>query len=86
MDLKKLKSNLRWRLRRSFAFMIFTAMMQLQVLLLCVGLGPLLLFWLVFWMQANFFPLGVVLFWSVYIPVVVGGAAVDYSRKRSKYS
>jgi hypothetical protein len=82
MNLKKLKSSLKWRLRHSFAFMILEAVAQHQAILFCLFIGPMLFFCLVYWLQANFFPWGAILFWAVYIPLICGAAAIDYTRKR----
>ena len=81
MNLEKLKNKLRWRLRHSFAFMIVGAVLQHQAILFCLFIGPMLFFSLVYWLQANFFPWGAILFWSVYIPLVCGAAVIDYARK-----
>ena len=58
------------------------AVIDVEALAICIGIAPMLFIVLVIWLQVVASPLGAILFYSVFIPAVVGSAMVDYVRKK----
>lgn len=57
--------------------------LDVEALLAGIIICPMLFLALVIWLQVYHPPIGAILFYSVYIPLIMSLAVIDYLRKRS---
>lgn len=62
--------------------MLALCTLDVEKMVFCMVIAPALFMCLIIWLQIVAYPLGAILFYCMFIPLVIGSAMVDYTRKK----